>query len=530
MRTDLIGWSDFRAVGREEDYLLDAFRSGWVSGGPYVEKLEALTEQIFSGSSAYCVANGTLALQLAFQALKVGPGAEVIVPAFCFQAGANVLKQFGAAPVFCDIDPLTWNQSVQTLERALTPRAIGVLVVHNYGAAAPVSEIGQWAASKGLWMIEDCAEAWFSRYRGRYLGQYGVLSTFSMHATKPIACGEGGMVLCNDQNLRETLRLLRSHGLERQRAHYLHLLAGNNYRLSNLLAAVAVAQLERRQEIRAEQESRRRWYAEFLGGHWGCQFQHGLLDAEDNLWAVAVRAPVRLLSIDRNEILQRLRAQGIEARPGFYAASNLAYQECAKGACPVADSVSESVVVLPCSPRLRREDVRFICETFIGILEQAAHGVRGPRADVLGQSEDAILRVKNFDQRLSRSRDSFRYFKNRPYDIVRRHLCTLMLSNAGVDIGYGHLETEGGVTWLGIALADAELGRGWGRLLMQRLLEEASARGVSELSLRVDRDNVRGIRLYQQYGFEACPEPSASASLLMRRKIDQSSALSRISR
>lgn len=530
MSNHLIGWSDFRTVGREEEYLLDAFRSGWVSGGTYVEKLESLTEQIFSGSAAYSVANGTLALQLAFQALGVGPGAEVIVPAFCFQAGANVLKQLGAVPVFCDVDPLTWNQNVQTLEQALTPRTVGVLVVHNYGASAPVSEIAQWAASKGLWMIEDCAEAWFSKYRGKYLGQYGVLSTFSMHATKPIASGEGGMVLSNDQDLRETLRLLRSHGLDRQRKHYLHLLAGNNYRLSNLLAAVAFAQLECRQEICSEQESRRRWYAEFLGGHWGCQFQHGLTDAEDNLWAVAVRVPVRLLSIDRDGILQRLRERGIEARPGFYAASDLAYHECAKGACPVADSVSESVVVLPCSPRLGRDDVQFICKTFIAILEEASQIVDDTRVDVLHKSEDAILRVKNFDERLSRSRDSFRYFKNRPYEVVGRHLCTLMLSNAGADIGYGHLETEEGVTWLGIALADSELGRGWGRLLMQRLLEEAAARGVPEVSLRVDRDNTRGIRLYQQYGFAESAESSAGASLLMHKKIDQSNALSRIAR
>lgn len=528
MGNDVIGWSDFRTVGREEEYLLQAFRSGWVSGGLYVEKLESLAEQIFSGSAAYSVANGTLALQLSFQVLGVGPGAEVIVPAFCFQAGANVLKQLGAVPVFSDIDPLTWNQNVQTLEQALTPRTVGVLVVHNYGASAPVSEIAEWAASKGLWMIEDCAEAWFSRYRGRYVGQYGVLSTFSMHATKPIACGEGGMVLSNDQKLRETLRLLRSHGLDRQRTHYLHLLAGNNYRLSNLLAAVAFGQLEHRERICAEQESRRRWYAEFLGGHWGCQFQHGLIDAEDNLWAVAVRVPVRLLAIDRNAILQRLSERGIEARPGFYAASDLAYHECAKGAYPVADSVSESVVVLPCSPRLGRHDVQFICKTFADILEEASLGVHDTRVEVLEKSEGSILRVSNFDERLSRSRDSFRYFKNRSYEIVRQHLCTLMLSNAGADIGYGHLETEDGVTWLGIALVDSELGRGWGRLLMQRLLEEASARGIPELFLRVDRDNMRGIRLYRQFGFVECNESSVSASLLMRKRVERSRALSRV--
>jgi perosamine synthetase len=530
MRDELIAWSDFRAVGREEEYLLDAFRSGWVSGGPYVEKLESLAGQIFPGSAAYCVANGTLALQLAFQAIGVGPGTEVIVPAFCFQAGANVLKQLGAVPVFCDIDPLTWNQSVETLERAWTPRVVGVLVVHNYGSSAPAGEIAQWAASKGLWMIEDCAEAWFSKYRGRYLGQYGVLSTFSMHATKPIACGEGGMLLSNDQNLHETLRLLRSHGLDRQRTHYLHLLAGNNYRLSNLLAAIACAQLERREAISAQQASRCRWYAEFLAGHWACQFQHGLTDAEDLLWAVAVRVPVRLLSVDRNGILERLRERGIEARPGFYSASHLAYHNFAKGACPVAESVSESVVVLPCSPLLGRAEVQSICRTFIGILDDAARDVRKLHVAVLPKSEDSVRRVKSFDQHLSSSKESFRYFKNRPYEAVSQQLCTLMLSNDGADIGYGHLETEAGVTWLGIALADRELGRGWGRILMQRLIEEASVRGVAELSLRVDRDNARGIRLYEQYGFAQCPEPSPSASLLMRKKVERSRALSHISR
>lgn len=522
-----ISWSDFAPVGKELQYLQDAFASGWVSGGQYVEKLEALIAKSFPGSTPFAVSNGTVALQLAFQAFDLRPGDEVIVPAFCFQAASNVLRQLGAKPVFCDVDPLTWNQTVASIEAVVTPRTVGVVVVHNYGAAAPSAEIRQWANQRGVWMIEDCAEAWFSRYRGQFVGQFGQIATFSMHATKPIASGEGGVVLLNDAQLCERVRLLRSHGLNRQSAHYLHLLAGNNYRLSNLLCAVAYGQMECRDLILDDQRRRLEWYSEALRGHWACELQHTLQEAEDNIWAVAVRLPFSVLGITRDELIARMAAAGIETRPGFYAASALAYHADSAPACPVADSLHRDVIVLPCSPKLTRESVRFVCDELKRIVEQSVTQGMHLSVDVLPKTQAAVERVAAFDSRLVDGRAAFRYFDKRPHSVVLRHDRTLMLRSGGVDIGYGHLETEGGVTWLGITLADSERGRGIGKILMRSLMAEAAALRIPEIRLRVDTTNRRGVQLYRQCGFQAPAQPGDGSSMLMVKQVLPSRSLAR---
>ena len=261
-----IEWSSFSPVGNEAQYLQDAFASGWISAGGYVEKLKSELDRVYAGSRSFAVSNGTSALQLAFQTLGVKPGDQVIVPAFCFQAAGNVLSQLGAIPVFCDVNSMTWNQTVETIRRANTGKVVGIVIVHNYGRAAPSEEIATWAKANGLWVIEDCAEAWFTTYRNRFVGQFGDVATFSMHATKTIASGEGGVVMINDKALTEKVRLLRSHGLDRSKTHYMHELAGNNYRLSNLLCAVAYGQLEQRVLIESAKRNATKPIAIFLTG------------------------------------------------------------------------------------------------------------------------------------------------------------------------------------------------------------------------------------------------------------------------
>ena len=151
MSSSEIEWSSFNPVGNEAQYLQDAFASGWVSAGSYVEKLESELDRVYAGSHSFAVSNGTSALQLAFQTLGVEPGDQVIVPAFCFQAAGNILSQLGAKPVFCDIDSVTWNQTLNTIQRAITEKVVGIVIVHNYGRAAPSAEIVAWAKDNGLW-------------------------------------------------------------------------------------------------------------------------------------------------------------------------------------------------------------------------------------------------------------------------------------------------------------------------------------------------------------------------------------------
>ena len=372
----MISWSGFRPVGKEQEYLIDALSSGWVSGGSYVRRLEESLESLFKGSRALAVANGTSALQMAFQTLGANSGDEIIVPSFCFQAASNVAVQLGLSPVFCDVDKSTWNQSVETIEQAYSENTKGIVIVHNYGVAAPSRQICEWAHERGLWVIEDCAEAWFSKNDGRYVGEYGDIATFSMHATKTIASGEGGVVLVNDDSLYERATLVRSHGISRNEKHYFHVLPGNNYRLSNLLCAVALAQLEKHETILEEQRRRSRLYRDLLGEHWAIDCQQGLgARGEDEVWANAVYVLCDKLSGSRDTLIDLLESRNIEVRPGFYAASSLPYfAEKHRMFSRNADDLAENIIVLPTNGSVTEEQVGRICDELLRLIEANVKG------------------------------------------------------------------------------------------------------------------------------------------------------------
>lgn len=507
-------------MGNEARYLQDAFESGWVSGGGYVNRLETELDHIFAGSKCFAVSNGTSALQLAFQTLGVEAGDRVIVPAFCFQAAGNVLSQLGAEPVFCDIDSSTWNQTVDTIKRAMTDGVVGIVIVHNYGRTAPSEEIVAWAKAHNLWVIEDCAEAWFSKYNGRYVGLFGDIATFSMHATKTIAAGEGGVVMINDHSLAERLRLLRSHGLDRSKTHYLHELAGNNYRLSNLLAAVAYGQLECRSKIEANQKARMEAYYRRLNGHWAFELQTAIKGASDNLWAVGLRLNSHLLTISRDQLIAELSKCRIETRPGFYPASALHYNtRYLKEMLPVSEAVAKDVVVLPCSSNMTEDDISYVCDELERLLNTYSRQASPHSFVDLKSDRSTTKKLTAFLSSLGKGNGSFRYFQNRNLDVVFKHDVSILLENEAAPIGYGHIETESGVSWLGIAVAEDYVGKGWGKLIMTKLVNAAMHAAIERLNLKVDRTNVSAVRLYQSFGFVAVETKSDDKALHMERAL-----------
>jgi perosamine synthetase len=512
----MINWSNFKVVGRELECLADAFNSGWVSGGPYVEKLESELERIFIGSTALAVSNGTSALQLAFQTLDLKPDDHVIVPSFCFQAASNVLRQLGAEPIFCDVDPLNWNQTVRSIKKARTSRTVGVVVVHNYGVAAPIADISAWTQEQALWLIEDCAEAWFTQHSGRYVGQFGNIATFSMHATKTISCGEGGAILINDPAIVSKARLLRSHGLDRTKAQYLHECAGNNYRLSNLLAAVGYAQLEKRRSIVRKQVENADYYRSHLEGHWAVKTQSCLPQSIDYFWAVAVSIWFDGLTIDRDKLLSLMKERGIETRPGFYPASRLSFNDNQSAIhSDVADRLHQTIIVLPCSLTLDADEIKFICDTLISLIEQHRK-VKEYRILEANELPNAVSLVEHFYSNLNAGRKSFRYFDKRSFSVIANHRLTLLLEVNNEILGYGHLDPEGNEVWLGITLADCATGQGWGKLLMRELIGAAYKLGINTIVLRVDRENTRAIKLYRSFGFEVTTDDETSQSISMK--------------
>jgi perosamine synthetase len=516
-----IGWSSFVSAGDSARYLADAFSSGWVSGGPYVEKLEDLLNSIFQGSRSFTVSNGTSALQLAFQTLNVKPGDEVVVPAFCFQAAANILHQLGAIPIFCDVNPDTWNQDVKTIQNVISEKTVGIVVVHNYGRAAPIEEIVKLANEGNLWVIEDCAEAWFSSSGGKYLGQFGAIGTFSMHATKTISCGEGGVVLINDHTLIEKVKLLRSHGLNRDKTHYLHELPGNNYRLSNLLCAVSLGQLEQYKSISEKQINRMHYYQNRLSDHWGLALQCGNLVGDDKIWAIAVRIKSHLLSVTREKLMDLLKLRGVDTRPGFCPASSLEYNHpfVGKYGYPVAEFIAKDIIVLPCGQDLTQTQISYVCDVLIDLLDHHRNQDLDCVFEDLVRSSGTQFIIEELTSRLGCGAETFRYFQTRSYDVIRTHDISIGMRINGKLAGYAHVEEEKNIYWVGIAIVESGNGMGWGKILLSELLFRAYNIGIFDLHLRVDRSNISAVRLYLLFGFNFVPSLSDEKSLHMHLNI-----------
>lgn len=332
--------------------------STWISGGPFVERLEKDFSALAGGAAALAVSNGTTAIHLAYLALGVAPGDEIAVPGFGFLAAANVALHMGARPVFCEVDPHTWCMRAQDIAPVLTAKTKAIVVVHTYGNVCEMGPIMALAKSRGIAVIEDAAEAFPSRYQGRLAGTFGTVGTFSFQATKTITTGEGGLVLASDESLLEQMTLYRSHGLRRKK-HYWHELPGLNFRLTNLQAALGCAQLEQLERIVAERRRVYAAYVERLERVRGVELQVFRGDVDPVVWAIAVRLDPSAYPQGRDAVLAQMGDAGIELRPGFYSSSQLPYFSCAP--LHTCDALAASIVSLPSFPTLTLAEIDRVC-------------------------------------------------------------------------------------------------------------------------------------------------------------------------
>lgn len=514
----MISWSNYCPIGNERKYLIDAFESGWVSGGDYISKAEELIESFFPSRKCLLVSNGTSALQLAFQALQVKPGDKVLVPSFCFQAAGNVLYQLGAEPLYYDVHPTNWGATTTSLLSAGLEDVVGIVLVHNYGIANSLDSVMSLAREAGVWVVEDCAESWFSGQSGTMYGSFGDVATFSMHATKSVASGEGGAVLFANRDQYERAQLLRSHGLNRGHGRqYHHQLPGNNFRLSNILAALALAQLECHVDIKEVQSRLMRWYENCLSDI-PYLIPQQTTSSEDLRWAYAVSISFSMLQITRDELVAELLNRGVEVRIGFVPACSLSYTSKSTVHSRVAKRVSESVIVLPCSRDLTYAQVEYICATLRNIIQENS---QLPDFEIgkLTSSDKDINKLASFIDGLTTEKATFRYFSNRDFEIIDGHEVTLYQSIGDKLIGYGHLELEGHKLWLGITVSSEYQGHGLGKLMMWRLIFAAVSSNYQCIYLRVDKDNIGARALYESFGFEI-EDDSSEQSVLMKLVLD----------
>lgn len=327
--------------GNELKYLTDAFVSTWISSsGEYINRFEKDFAAYCGVNHAVAVSNGTVAIHLALKALDIGEGDEVIIPDLTFAATINAVIIANATPVIVDILEDSWTIDPEKIEAAITEKTKAIIPVHIYGQPCNMDSIMSIADRNGLYVIEDAAEAHGAEYHGKKVGSFGHINTFSFFANKVITTGEGGMCTTNDPILNDRMRVLRDHGMNKQR-RYWHDEIGFNYRMTNLQAAIGCAQLERIDEIIAARESLEQHYKEVLK-ETDIIWQKDLENCKRTVWLVSA------LKEDREAFREQLRRKGIDSRPFFYPLSDMEiYSRYAKEKCVVAKKISALGFNLP---------------------------------------------------------------------------------------------------------------------------------------------------------------------------------------
>lgn len=304
-------------AGNEKKYLAECIETGWISSeGPFVEKFETSFASLVDREHAIAVSNGSAALDAAVVALEIGPGDEVILPSFTIISCAAAIVRAGAVPVVVDSDPLTWNMTADTIEAAITPRTKAVMVVHIYGHPCDMDPIMALASAHGLYVIEDAAEMHGQTYRGRPCGSFGDISTFSFYPNKHITTGEGGMLATNDAVLAERCRGARNLFFNNQQ-RFVHHELGWNMRMTNMQAALGLAQIEQIDGFVKRKRDMGRRYTELLSNTPGLELPLAETDYSQNIYWVYGIVLADDMSSPR-EVMAALGEQKIGTRPFFW--------------------------------------------------------------------------------------------------------------------------------------------------------------------------------------------------------------------
>lgn len=339
--------------GNEQKYVSECLESTWISSkGRFIQEFEESFAKYLDVAHAASVCNGTAALHLTLLALGVGPGDEVIVPSLTYVATVNAVRYVGAIPVFADSEEDTWQIKVGEIERLICSRTKAVIAVHLYGGACDIAEIAELCSRKNIFLIEDCAEAIGTTVAGRKVGTYGNIAAFSFFGNKTITTGEGGMVVSRERKLIERACLFRGQGLSRGK-EYWHEVVGYNYRMTNICAAIGLAQLEQIEEILNRKAFVAEVYRELLSS---CPvyFQKNRVNEQTSNWMITVVTPS---TDDRDAIRQELGEHSIETRPIFNPVHLMPMYYDSRNQLPVAEKLGCCGVTLPSGPNLSRLEI-----------------------------------------------------------------------------------------------------------------------------------------------------------------------------
>jgi len=343
---------------RERRYVDECLKTGWISSrGRFVEEFEKSFAEFLGANHTIAVCNGTVALHLAMLALGIGRGDEVIVPTLTYVSSVNAVKYVDATPVFADSHPEYWGIDPARIEENITPKTKAIVTVHLYGHPCDMDPIMEIAKQHDLFVIEDAAEAHGAEYKGRRAGNFGKVNTFSFYGNKIITTGEGGMVVTDSDSLSKLCRRLRGQGVVAENTYW-HDILGYNYRMSNVAAAIGLAQLERVNETLARKRTIAEVYIGELGSVDGVVLQAEAPWARNVYWMFSI-----LVSQKQREPLRLYLAQEmVETRPFFSPVHMMPmYSEHENRNLPVAQDLAVRGINLPSGPTLTDAEVRRVC-------------------------------------------------------------------------------------------------------------------------------------------------------------------------
>ncbi len=356
-------------IGEEEiNLVIKTLRSGWISSiGENITEFENKFAKYCGTKYGVATSNGTSALHLCLAAAGIGPGDEVIVPSLTFVATANVVMYTGAKPVFVDSESETWNIDPEKIESKITEKTKAIIPVHLYGHPAMLDQITAIARKHNLLVFEDAAEAHGATYKGKRVGGLGKAGCFSFFGNKIITTGEGGMVVTNDKIFADKVRVLRDHGTSMRRKYYYPWL-GFNYRMTNIQAAIGLAQLQKIDQFIDKKRENAVLYRKYLEPLATRIVLHPEAAGSKNVfWMYSILIPARG-KVNRDYLISQLKKEGIDSRPFFFPIHK--YKRFGiNQKMPVAEYLSKIGLNLPSSPNLDEKKIKYICNNIIKILE-----------------------------------------------------------------------------------------------------------------------------------------------------------------
>jgi perosamine synthetase len=359
----IIPVSDPKLDGNELRYITQCVQSNWISSaGRFVREFEEAFATAMGCRYGVAASNGTTSLHLALVTLGLEPGDEVIIPTFTMIATANAVRYTGAVPVLADATRPTWNFDLDQVAAKITPRTRGICLIHTYGHPVDMDPLMEIASRHGIWVLEDAAEAHGALYRGRPVGSLGQAASFSFYANKIITTGEGGMITTNDEALARVARRLRDHAFSDER-HFWHKYLGFNYRMTNMQAAIGLAQTERLPELVEIRRTNATRYTAALSRIPGLTLPAELPWAKNVYWMYGVVVEDEF-GIDRDELRRRLARRGIETRTFFIPihVQPIYYEHFRGQKYPVSEDLCRRGLYLPSGATLTNAEIDYICE------------------------------------------------------------------------------------------------------------------------------------------------------------------------